>query len=216
MVNPRNLEQRWLRRYKIFFIVGTLILSFQIYLALRFFTLNTEETSQALVNWSPHRQSGSDPNDIENSVNSARRSKDTLAVDDEDLARLKSQTATAKLRAKNNTYLRLEELDFVPPCAIVTKEAISAIHRAKTQKCKQLISNTTCLIKEGRFYPKRLPNYCPNGGREGGKSFGCFKDEKNYRLLNGYYGNYKSSNSPEYCVYLCLQSGFMYAGVQYS
>lgn len=67
--------------------------------------------------------------DVENSVNSARRSKDTLVIDDEDLPRLKSQTVTAKLHPKNNTYLRLEELDFVPACAIVTKEAISAIHR---------------------------------------------------------------------------------------
>lgn len=49
-----------------------------------------------------------------------------------------------------------------------------------------------------------------------GKSLGCFKDEKNLRRLNGYSVTLKTTNSPENCINLCLQSGFPYAGVQYS
>ena len=48
------------------------------------------------------------------------------------------------------------------------------------------------------------------------KPLGCYKDEKNYRILSGFYVDLKSHNSPEYCINLCLQSGFPFAGVQYS
>ncbi|GLH11058.1 Xylosyltransferase oxt [Gryllus bimaculatus] len=108
----------------------------------------------------------------------------------------------------NRSILRLEELDFVPQCDIVTKEAISAIHRAKTQQCKQEIVNITCLIQQGLLYPHYLPNTCP--------SLGCFRDNKTFRLLSGYYANLKTTNSPKHCIDLCLQSGFPYAGVQFS
>jgi hypothetical protein len=64
----------------------------------------------------------------------------------------------------NRTSLRLEELDFVPVCDIVAKEAISAIHRAKTQLCKQKLSNITCLIQQRQLYPHHLPNSCPSPG----------------------------------------------------
>lgn len=225
MVVTKNIDNRWLRRYKIFFLIGILILSFQLYLAIRFFGLSVD-SAQNTSRWSPHKLSNIDSNDVENSVNSARRSKDGLVIDDEDIGNsvhqhkqrlsIKSNHGTNKVYTKNQTYLRLEELDFVPSCEITTKEAISAIHRAKTQRCKQKISNITCLISQGLLYPNQLPNYCPNKGYVAGKSLGCFKDEKNYRLLNGYYGNYKNMNSPEFCIRLCLQSGFLYAGVQYS
>lgn len=64
----------------------------------------------------------------------------------------------------NRTSLRLEELDFVPVCDIVAKEAISAVHRAKTQLCKQKLSNITCLIQQRQLYPHHLPNSCPSPG----------------------------------------------------
>ena len=64
----------------------------------------------------------------------------------------------------NRTSLRLEELDFVPLCDILAKEAISAIHRAKTQLCKQKLANITCLIQQRQLYPHHLPNTCPSQG----------------------------------------------------
>ncbi|KAF5304046.1 hypothetical protein FQA39_LY01831 [Lamprigera yunnana] len=221
----KGIDNRWLKRYRICFLIGVLILTFQIYLAVHFFRINTDITNTS-NQWNPRKVVHLETSDVENSVNSARRSKDGLSTDDEDISnnlqqakdkyRARSNVIINKTHLKNHLHLRLEELDFVPQCKITTKEAISAIHRAKTQKCKQIISNVTCLINDGMLYPKKLPNYCPNNGFVTGKSLGCFKDEKSFRLLSGYYGNYKNTNSPDFCIQLCLQSGFLYAGVQYS
>ncbi|CAG2062330.1 unnamed protein product, partial [Timema podura] len=35
-------------------------------------------------------------------------------------------------------------------------------------------------------------------------------------MLTGYFANLKLTNSPKHCMNMCLQSGFQYAGVQYS
>lgn len=210
-----------MRRYRLFFLLGIIILVVQLFLAVKFITSHAETSSNTNV-WTPHKSPVyKDESENSNSFNSARRSKEGLMNDDEDASNVYYQkTSTNKVikvaARANQTVLRLEELDFIPPCEITTKEAISAIHRARTQKCKQEIVNTTCLIKQGLLYPAILPNYCPNNDLEPGKSLGCFKDEKAYRILNGYYGVYKNSNSPEACIRLCLQSGFPYAGVQYS
>lgn len=217
MVLTKTIDNRWIRRYKFFFIVGVVILVCQILLAVRFFALNNDSSSSTNL-WTPHRISQL-RRDSENSVNSVRHARDGVN-DDEDASNTYLQKSVTSRTPKNNklnqTRLRLEELDFVPPCEISTREAVSAIHRAKTQKCKQEIANITCLIKKGLLYPQKLPNYCPNNDFIEEKSLGCFKDEKNYRLLSGYYGTNKNLNSPDYCIRLCIQSGFPYAGVQYS
>lgn len=111
--------------------------------------------------------------------------------------------------------LRLEELEFTPECHIHSKEAISAIHRAKSQECKRLISDITCEIQDGTFYPDKLPNSCPNKGYNYGKYWGCYQDEKKFRILSSFYGNYPNTNSPDLCINICIQAGFPYAGVQY-
>ncbi|KAJ8716102.1 hypothetical protein PYW08_013387 [Mythimna loreyi] len=129
--------------------------------------------------------------------------------DDEDLSSNKNHN-------KIMTYLRREELDFQPPCEIKSREAISAIHRAKTQNCKQQIVNKTCLIQNGHFYPEELPNSCLRGQTTYGKYLGCYADEKKLRLLSGFYGNYANTNSPTACLDICIQAGFLYAGVQYA
>lgn len=43
---------------------------------------------------------------------------------------------------------------------------------------------------------------------------GCFRDNSKKRLLTNYYKKL-SNNSPTRCVDLCLQSGYLYAGVEY-
>ncbi|CAG9088162.1 unnamed protein product [Plutella xylostella] len=127
--------------------------------------------------------------------------------DDEDLAR--------KSTKKHVSPLRLQELDFQPPCEITSREAISAIHRAKTQNCKRELVNKTCLIQGGTFYPIQLKSSCPNNGLTYGKHLGCYQDEKKLRLLSSFYGNYANTNSRPACLDICVQAGFPYAGVQY-
>ena len=50
------------------------------------------------------------------------------------------------------------------------KDATSAISRAKTQECKDLIRNVTCLQGGGRLYDTDITNLCPVG-RDPGKGF---------------------------------------------
>lgn len=203
-----------LRRYGLFFGVALVILAFQLYLGVRFFALSADTPtapkaiamgkSQPATGrdaWPPHQRDSDDEASVAFSAHQqAQRNSNAV----------KKASNAAVVR------LRVEELDFVPACEITAKEAVSAVHRARTQRCKQHIANVTCLIQKGLLYPDVLPNRCPNGGLEAGKSLGCFKDEKNFRLLSGYYGNNKQANSPQFCIRLCLQSGFPYAGVQYS
>lgn len=127
-----------------------------------------------------------------------------------------SSAASAAVIVASDTNLKLSNLKFKPVCDIVAKEAISAIYRAHTRYCKELIANTTCAIQSGTFYPVELPNYCPHEPYQPNRALGCFKDDKKFRTLSGYYINFKTANTPAKCIQLCLQSGFVYAGVQYS
>lgn len=43
---------------------------------------------------------------------------------------------------------------------------------------------------------------------------GCFRDSSKKRLLSNYVKKLPN-NSPTHCVNLCLQSGYLYAGVEY-
>lgn len=45
---------------------------------------------------------------------------------------------------------------------------------------------------------------------------GCFTDPVTPRTLSGQELNPGSSNTPQYCAYLCGDAGFEYAGVEYS
>ncbi|CAG9819354.1 unnamed protein product [Phaedon cochleariae] len=205
-ITPRN---KWLQRYRMFFIFGIVILSCQVYLAGRFISQNWASRSQA-NNWLPV---SSDEIEKYEESNSARRH---IKLDSDDENSVDVQKMKSKNQKVNYTHsLRYEEIHFDLPCQITTKEAISAINRAKTQYCKQLISNITCLSLENRLYPEELVGGCPSEGYSTGKELGCFKDEKKFRLLSGYFGINKNGNSPKYCMKLCLQSGFPYAGVQY-
>ncbi|KAJ9592775.1 hypothetical protein L9F63_015553 [Diploptera punctata] len=255
MAPTRTLDSRWVRRYRAFFIVGSVILSIQVFLAYKYFPIDADGNESA----QDHRDlSGRGLNvevvneDLNGGVSSRRFKENYLVVDDEDspsnsnpvnglyvrnkvppdksdslLSNRNNAVAAEKVPKLNNkdggstgvnrTSLRLEELDFVPTCDILAKEAISAIHRAKTQLCKQKLANITCLIQQRQLYPHHLPNSCPSQDVfTAGKSLGCYKDEKTFRLLSGYYANLKTTNSPKHCINMCLQSGFPYAGVQYS
>lgn len=46
-------------------------------------------------------------------------------------------------------------------CKIKHKDALSALRRAKTQKCKDEIYQTTCLSESGQLYWKNITRLCP-------------------------------------------------------
>ena len=188
---------RFLRRYKLFFLLGLVIIGAQIFLAYK------------LLKIPIFGQQDGDRNEklYEKIV------VNNLSFEEDNLYAKGSLKENKKLE---KSLLNLSELEFTPPCYDVNKETISAVQRAKTQECKAQILQVACEIQKGTFYPKTLPNTCPNGERAPNKALGCFKDEKNFRILSGYYTNYKAQNSPKKCIQMCLQSGFRYAGVQYS
>lgn len=131
----------------------------------------------------------------------------------------------------------------MPPCDINGRESISALHRAKTEICKQIIANISCLMKTNPPYPKRLSHQCSTNGIniillivivifniiflttyflfhlsldiKSNKTLGCFRDGKEIKLLPGYKATLIHTNSQENCLDLCLQSGYVYAGVEY-
>lgn len=54
--------------------------------------------------------------------------------------------------------------DFVPKCDIVGKDALSALHRAGSQQCRQEIANIVCQHQVGQLMPDVLPQFCPQPG----------------------------------------------------
>ncbi|XP_063876374.1 xylosyltransferase oxt-like isoform X1 [Scylla paramamosain] len=114
----------------------------------------------------------------------------------------------------NSHELSREWLGIDLPCAIRSRESLSAIRRATTDHCKALIANITCHIQAGTFYPTRLQSSCPTNGKVRGKYMGCFMDSRENRLLRGHAGQLKR-NTPNLCCDVCYQRGYMYAGVEY-
>lgn len=202
------------RRYKIFFFIGLAILLIQFYLAYKSFTipLNTTLPSSPSRAHKPSKHElrtpakpVSSPNDDEDIINSNIQQDVAHKVNDKSSS---SSSATKSL---------LSELRFKPKCDILSdREVASAVQRATTQSCKQQIIDIACQIKSGTFYPKVLPNTCPSGNYIANRLLGCYQDEKQQRLLPSFYSNFKETNSPKKCIQMCLQSGYLYAGVQYS
>ncbi|CAF95645.1 unnamed protein product, partial [Tetraodon nigroviridis] len=54
--------------------------------------------------------------------------------------------------------------DFVPKCDIMGKDALSALHRAESQRCRQEIANIVCEHQAGQLMPGTLPQFCPQLG----------------------------------------------------
>lgn len=209
------LAGRWLRRYKFFFILVLLILCIQLFLAYLLPIFGSTD-DMILSTYGSHNTHKSKKPNLRDSA---------AGMDDDEISNSntysKSKTSKENRKETSGTntkryQLRLDELEFTPTCDIHTKEAVSAIHRASSQSCKQTIANVACAIQTKTFYADSLPNFCPTGNYTANRALGCYKDEKNFRILSGYYMNFKSSNTPAKCIQLCLQSGFQYAGVQYS
>nr|XP_057905986.1 xylosyltransferase 2 [Doryrhamphus excisus] len=54
--------------------------------------------------------------------------------------------------------------DFEPKCDITGKDALSALHRAGSQRCRQEIADIVCLHQAGQLMPAALPQFCPQTG----------------------------------------------------
>lgn len=198
------------RRYKLFFFVGFAIIALQIFLAYKSISIPID--SGILVSKLSNLK--------QNIITKPKSKQFTSSHDDEDIINSNIQQqdiATGHKNGKSSSTL-LSELTFEPKCDILKdKETVSAVQRAHTQQCKELIIDVACRIKSETFYPKNLHNLCPSGSNYiANRSLGCFKDDKKHRLLPGFYSNFKETNSPKKCIQMCLQSGYLYAGVQYS
>ncbi|XP_055373192.1 xylosyltransferase oxt isoform X2 [Condylostylus longicornis] len=203
-----SLTRKWIKQYKTYFILLILFFLIQIFLAYK----------SSLIPQLGLSSTNSKINDINVNLAYQKDNGNSVGGDDEDannnIAKPEPETRNVGINS-NSVALKLDNLTFNTTCKILSKEAISAINRAKTQDCKKHIANIACAIQSGLFYPKILKSTCPNGNFTNSRSLGCYKDEKEYRLLSGYYTNFKQSNSPNKCIQMCLQSGFQYAGVQY-
>ncbi|BET03101.1 Xylosyltransferase sqv-6 [Nesidiocoris tenuis] len=231
----KTLDIRWMRRYRLFWTAGVVILTVQVFLAYVFLTLDTLRDNPNQEYLSGRGRLNVESAD-ENGLASPRRFREMFTGDDEEedsignsnavytkvklppdkLAKTGKHAKSGKTGETNKTVaLRVEELDFTPMCEIKSKEAISAIHRARTQNCKQQIANTTCLINSGELYPSELPHQCPAPESTKGKSLGCYSDDKMTRVLKDHYVQLKTTNSPLYCINICIQGGYPYAGVEF-
>lgn len=101
----------------------------------------------------------------------------------------------------------------------LSKDANSAISRAKSESCKSELSNLAC-SSDDQLYPSNLPNYCESSkvldSNHAGHYLGCYSDSFDSRLLGGNVAKLSGTNSPRKCWQMCAQSGFAFAGVQYS
>lgn len=188
MEHKSSLSVRWLRRYRLCFVILILIVAIQLFLAYKSVEL-----------------------DLAGALRTHRDVQEAEAPPPEPVAPPTPVQAGGK-------HLRItsKELGFEPECDINAKEAISALQRAKTKDCRQHIASIACAIQAGRFYATHLQSSCPAGNHRANVSLGCYRDERDSRLLGGYFTSFKTSNSPGSCVELCLQSGYPYAGVQYA
>lgn len=200
-----------LRKYRILFVFGITVLCIQIYLAHMFFGIEIRNGKSGRL--SSGEGGSSQPEEDEGLPKGLRQLK--LPPD-------KRTNINKSLQSQRNrtTRIKLDRklLNFTPPCEVTGREAVSAVTRAQSQVCKQRIVNVTCLNQQGLLYPQRIQSLCPHspGFRDVPVSLGCFKDDKTLRILSGYYHVFKGNNSPERCAFMCLQSGYPYAGTEYS
>lgn len=223
------LGGRWQRKYKLVFVVLLVILSVQLFLGYHSSQLDDQTRDHSGVEsgrsgaFSSHLSGGSLPVDDDDSH------QHHPPVMKEDFLRSilsngageggaaapavdSNQQGSQKVAKKRNAFA---DLPFKPQCEVQSKDAVSAVNRARSVECKQQILDTVCAIESGAFYAHQMTSKCPKGDFVRGRSLGCFQDEQTNRLLGGYYVNNKGTNSVGKCIEICVQSGFTYAGVQY-
>ncbi|EZA47482.1 Xylosyltransferase oxt [Ooceraea biroi] len=211
--HPSGRSSSCLRKYWTVFAFSIIVLCVQIYLHTFFVLDNGKTKSNRLLSG---EGGSSQLNEKDEGLLKGLRQ---LKLPPDKQTNLNKQTLQSHLRNRT-TRIKLDRnsLNFTPMCEVKAREAVSAITRAQSQACKQRIVNVTCLSQQGLVYPEKVQSLCPHSlGFTGTPSnLGCFKDDKTLRVLSGYYHIFKGNNTPERCAYMCLQSGFPYAGTEYS
>ncbi|KAF3430149.1 hypothetical protein E2986_06506 [Frieseomelitta varia] len=199
-----------LRKYRILFVFGITVLCVQIYLAHIFFGLEIRSRRFSRLSSGEDSSQLTEDEDLPKGLRQLKLPPDKTSNSNKILQFQRNRTTRIKLDRKS--------LNFTPSCEFTGREAVSAVTRAQSQVCKQRIVNVTCLNQQGLLYPERIQSLCPHspGFIDKPVSLGCFKDDKTLRILSGYYHVFKGNNSPERCTFLCLQSGYLYAGTEYS
>lgn len=144
----------------------------------------------------------------------------SLIDDDDNLTKEKggstSNNNNSHKNSKSDVIFKELGISKPPLNCHITKEVSSAIQRASTDSCKKHIIDVACAIQNQTFYPRWLPSSCPRGTHIPNRYLGCFRDQQDERLLSGYLAVHKTNNTPRKCLQVCLQSGFVFAGTQYS
>ncbi|KYN31445.1 Xylosyltransferase oxt [Trachymyrmex septentrionalis] len=211
--HPGGRSSSCLRKYRLIFAFGITVLCVQVYLH-TFFGLDNDKGKSSRL--SSGEGGSSQPEEDEGLPKGLRQLKlppdkqTNINKQTQLQSQLRNRTAKIKLDRKS--------LNFTPVCEVTVREAVSAVTRAQNQACKQRIVNVTCLSQQGLLYPERVQSLCSHspGFTDIPINLGCFKDDKTLRALSGYYHVFKGNNTPERCAYMCLQSGFPYAGTEYS
>lgn len=194
---------RWSSKFKVILVFLVVILSVQLLLAYHSNKLDDPMKDQGMSGAFSHLISGGSlPVDDDDSNNPLSNSNPHQHPVKEEFLKSISSNGTEDVRTLDK-------------CQVQSKDAISAVNRAKTESCRRQILDTVCAIESGTFYAQQLTSRCPKGNFTSGRSLGCYQDDQTNRLLDGYYVNNKEMNSPGKCIEICLQSGFTYAGVQY-
>nr|XP_012137551.1 PREDICTED: xylosyltransferase oxt isoform X2 [Megachile rotundata] len=199
-----------LRKYRILFVFGITVLCVQIYLAHTFFGLEIRNRKSSQLS------SGEDLPQFEEDEGLPKGLRQVKLPPDKHPN--SNKVSQSQINRTSRIKLDYKSLNFTPPCEFTGREAVSAVTRAQSQICKQRIVNVTCLNQQGLLYPERIQSLCSHSPGFINKpvSLGCFRDDKTLRVLSGYYHIFKGNNSPERCAFLCLQSGYLYAGTEYS
>ncbi|XP_012525203.1 xylosyltransferase oxt [Monomorium pharaonis] len=213
--HPGGRSSSCLRKYRLVFAFGITVLCVQVYLH-TFFGLDNDDKSKS-SRLSSGEGGSSQPEEDEGLPKGLRQ----LKLPPDKQANSNRQTwSQSQLPRNRTTKIKLDRksLNFTPACEVTVREAVSAVMRAQSQACKQRIVNVTCLSQQGLLYPEGVQSLCPHSPGFTGIpiNLGCFKDDKTLRALSGYYHVFKGNNTPERCAYMCLQSGFPYAGTEYS
>lgn len=207
------------RRYRIFFYFCFIALSMQLFLGYSFYSLNQQELKK-LDEWKSNIEmkfmnfSSKPENGPTTRISFNLKQADFQANKQNTVSVVNVKEGVRKpLDVMREKILAAE----IANCTVLaSKEAMSAITRARTDTCKKAIYNVACKSEQQTLYPSSLPRLCPVQGQEPfGKYLGCFRDNQKDRDMPNFNIQFAKDNSPKKCINFCLTGGYLYAGVQY-
>lgn len=210
-----NILRVIFRKYKIYVFLGLLVVSFQVFSGYYIFSIGSDKSLQESF---LETENSRLEREVNRNVAIKKEDAESIDYNNSDLQDTLNHIKNKKPESHSDVdsyNLENDELASLKlSCRVRSKEALSAIQRAKTEECKREIGNISCQVQAGSFYPTRLKSYCPSNGKVRGKAMGCFVDSRDKRILKGHAMQLKH-NTPALCVDICYQRGYMHAGVQY-